>query len=263
MSTSGRRARIVEELESAGSLSVAELVERHGVSEMTIRRDLTELERQHLLQRFHGGASVDRRRSYEPPYFARETRQRDPKRSIARTAAGLVADGESLAIGFGTTALEVARCLNERSHLTVVTPNLRVAVEVGEVPSTRLLLSGGLLRQGEMSLIGPDAERCFHEHFVDTAIIGAAGVDAEHGVTDFRIEEVAVTRALVRGAKRVILVADATKLGVVVLSSVTAIDAVDVLVTDADTSDPRLSSIAARGIEVRTAASDEHRLAES
>lgn len=245
-----RRASIVDRLESAGSVSVAELVDEYGVSEMTIRRDLAELEKAGVLRRFHGGALIDRRRSYEPPYLLRERQNTDAKRSLAVACADLIGEGESVAIGYGTTALEVARALTTRSELTVITPSLRAALDLAEAPGIRVLLSGGVLRPGELSLIGRDSERTFERHFVDTAIIGAAGVDASYGLTDFHLEEVAVTRALLARAKRTIVVADDSKLGVVAFASVAGLRAVDVLVTNVEPADPRLAELDPEDVHV-------------
>lgn len=253
MSAGSRRARIIEQLEQDGSVSVADLVELHEVSQMTIRRDLAELEQQGLLRRFRGGAILDGRRSYEPPYLVRESRRRDEKQRIGAVASELVSDGESVAIDYGTTALEVAKFLRRRSNLSVLTPNLRVALELSDAANVRVILSGGILRPDELALVGREAERTFECHFVDKAIVGTAGIDVDRGLTDFNTDQVAVKQAMMNGAEQVIVVADESKIGVVAFAAVTGIGAVDALVTTAHRTDPRLGQIAECGVEVHIA----------
>jgi DeoR/GlpR family transcriptional regulator of sugar metabolism len=245
-----RHDQILEYLEHAGSATVGELVDRFGVTGMTIRRDLAQLADQGLLRRFHGGAMLDRRRSYEPPYVLRESRQREEKERIAKAAATFVTDGDSVALDFGTTATEVARRLAARSNLSVVTANVRAALELAGTPSVRVLLSGGMLRGGEQSLSGREAEMVFERHFVDIAFFGAAGIDPDRGFTDYVPENVAVKQAMLASARRVIAIADSSKLGVVAFTAVAGLGDIDTLITTADPDDPVVKELADRGLEV-------------
>lgn len=250
-STGQRRARIVDHLRQVGSASVAELVDRHGVSEMTIRRDLQALEDGGHLRRFRGGAIVDRRRSYEPPYLQREEERRDDKVRLAAAAAALVEPGDSVGLDYGTTMLEVARALAGIDELTVVTPNLRAALELAEPPGQRVLLAGGQVRPGELSVVGSDAERCFERYLVDRAFIGAAGLDVAHGLSDYNLEEVAVKRSMIRSAKQVVAIVDATKLGRVAFVTVATTAVLDLVITTAPDDAATVGDLRAAGVEVR------------
>ncbi|WP_162449545.1 DeoR/GlpR family DNA-binding transcription regulator [Phytoactinopolyspora mesophila] len=250
MSLTNRRARIIEQLERAGSVSVPELVSLFEVSEMTIRRDLADLEDQGMLRRYRGGAVWDRQRNLVPPYAQRKARNSAEKRRIGAAAARLISPGETLAIDYGTTAIEAARHLTSTPGLTVLTPDIHVALELVESPTVKVIVTGGVLRPGELMLTGRDTERTFERHFVDKAIIGSGGIDADRGLTDFNIDEIAVKQAMISSVRHVIAVADASKLGVVAFSSLADFNAIDTLVTTADPRDPTLCKVAEHGVEI-------------
>lgn len=250
VSITDRRARIMADLERLGSVSVTDLVDQHHVSEMTIRRDLALLEEEGLLRRFHGGAVLDRPRSFEPPYLLRESQRRLDKQRMAAVAVELISDGDIVSLDYGTTVLAVAERLAERQNITAVTPNVRAALQLVECPTARVLVAGGQLRSSELALAGRDAEATFERYHVDHAIMSAAGVDPAAGITDFNPDEVAVKRAMIAGARHVIVVADASKVGVVAFASVVALAAVDVFVTTDDADEGALKAIADHGVEV-------------
>lgn len=245
-----RRARIAEELGREGSLTVAELSERLDVSDMTIRRDIAELEREGVVTRFHGGAAIRSGRAYEPPYLVRESRAADAKKRIGARVAELIHDGESLALGYGTTVLAVARQLNNGNNLTVVSPSLRTVLELAHAPGIRVMVTGGVLRASEQSLWGREAERTFERHFVDTAVIGAAGIHPEFGVTEFHVDEFSVVQAMTAGARRVIAAIDGSKFGVVAFAHVLPVTQLDTIVTSDDADPAVVRELADRGVSM-------------
>ena len=178
---------ILDLLDENGSIQVTELVSRFAVSDMTVRRDLDALEQKELLRRVHGGDISDRGRSYEPPFLTRSFEFLEQKRRIGIAAASLVKNGESLALDVGTTTLEVARNLVEKKNLTIITPCFQIAALLSENPDIRLILTGGILRPGEHSLIGHLAERAFQDFYVDKLFLGAAGVDFQAGLTEYSL----------------------------------------------------------------------------
>jgi len=149
MNPRDRRSYILKEIEERGSVNVAELAVQTHVSEMTIRRDLTDLDDAGIIHRTHGGAVSARGRSFEPPLTVRAAENLEAKQRIGKMAASLVAEGDSVAIDTGSTALEVARNLMEFRNLTVVTSSLHVANLLFNRPGIRLILSGGAIRQEE------------------------------------------------------------------------------------------------------------------
>jgi DeoR family transcriptional regulator of aga operon len=253
MNATDRRQRTLELLADRGEVSVSELSREAGVSEMTIRRDLEALEREGLLRRVHGGAISSVSRGYEPPFALRAGRGGDAKARIGKLAATLVDEGETVIIDVGSTTLELARALGDSARLTVVTPSLRVAEVLGASGDVRVIVTGGIARHGELSLVGDLAERAFSELHCDTVFLGAGGVDARAGVTEFNLEDTRVKRAALTSARRCVVLADASKLGRVALASVCSLERVDVLVTDDSASRDALSPITDSGVEVLTA----------
>jgi DeoR/GlpR family transcriptional regulator of sugar metabolism len=157
---------------------------------MTIRRDLRELDREGLLRRVHGGAISNLGRSYEPPYQIRTTRQIEAKRAIGRKAAEMIFDGDSLALDVGTTTLEVVRFLHGKRNLTILTASLPIANEIASSLSltadVRLILTGGIVRAGELSMVGHIAEETYRSLRVDKAFIGIGGLNLESGLTTLK-----------------------------------------------------------------------------
>lgn len=254
MRTTERRSLILQRLDELGSISVLEEAERFGTSAMTIRRDLVELERTGLARRVHGGAVASRGRSYEPAYLTRVQQSPTVKAALGHAAAQLVAEGDSVAIDTGTTCFEVARSLRGRKNLSIVTPALRVAELFGEDPQVRTILTGGVLRPGENSLVGDFATRAFQSLSVDRLILGSAGIDAGFGISDYNWDDVVVKQAMIRSAKEVVLVADSRKFDHIAFARISGLESVDVLVTDASPGGVLADALRAADIEVLVAA---------
>jgi DeoR/GlpR family transcriptional regulator of sugar metabolism len=227
-----RHQIILNILENRGSVQVTDLVSQFDVSEMTIRRDLDVLERKGLLRRVHGGAVSDWGRSYEPPFLSRSTTHQEEKAYIGKMAAELVRSGDSMTLDVGTTTLEVARNLADKQNLTIITPCFQIASLLCENPSIRLILTGGILRHSELSMVGHLAERVFDEFYVDKLFLAAAGVDFDSGLTEYNLEDTLVKHAMIRTAKQVILVTDSSKFNRVAFTAIAPIDVIDTVVTD-------------------------------
>lgn len=245
-----RHQVIVNKLESQGSVVVSDLVKEFGVSEMTIRRDLVILENKGLLRRVHGGAVSQRGRSYEPPYLMRSTENLESKQRIGQFAASLVNNGDSLTLDIGTTTFEIAKNLHSKNDLTIITPSLQIANELTSHPGIRLILSGGILRPGELSLVGHLAERVFEEFYVDKLFLAAGAVDFKNGASEFNIEDALVKRAMVKNAKQVILVTDSSKFNQVAFTSIVDLKSIHTIVTDNELDPKIVSKLNDEGIEV-------------
>jgi DeoR/GlpR family transcriptional regulator of sugar metabolism len=235
-----------------GRLEVGDLARRLEVSDMTVRRDLEELERQGLLRRVHGGAVPAVSRSYEPPFAVRSQRADGAKRSIAAETVKLFEDGDTVLLDVGTTTLEVARALQGRTNLTVLTPSLPVANLLADEAGIRLICLGGVVRPGERSLVGALAIHALRQFYVDVCVLGVGGLDAEAGLTEFNLEDAEVKRAALERSRQLIVTADASKLGTVAFAAVAPASRIDVLVTDAPTTHQQLAFFRELDIEVRT-----------
>lgn len=251
MDVNERRATIEERVVRNGEVQFAQLAEEFRVSEMTIRRDIEALQAGGVVRRISGGAIALGGTAFEPSYGARAGRAVDSKAHIADRIAALLSPGESVVLDSGSTVASVARALCGRGlGLTVVTPSIGVATTLADEPDTTVILAGGLVRPGELSLIGADAERVLGQYNCDTYVAGVAGVDVRHGLSEYHPEEAAVKRAAAASARRIIVGADAAKLGRVHLVNIAPLSAVEVLVTDADPAHPVIREAELAGVDV-------------
>lgn len=245
-----RRTQLLERLSEQGSVSVTELVDQFGVSEVTIRRDLAMLEQGGLCRRVRGGALQPQGRSYEPPFALRRTFHEAEKDAIAEAALLSVTDGDSIALDVGSTTLALARRLTARDNLTVITPSLSVAGTLADHPRVRVLVTGGLLRPSESSLVGHLAERAFTDFHVDRLFLGVGGIHPEHGMTEFNIEDTLVKQAMLQTAKETIVLADSSKLDRIVFATVAPVTRADRVVTDAGADPDAVARLEEKGVDV-------------
>ncbi|HEY4420607.1 MAG TPA: DeoR/GlpR family DNA-binding transcription regulator [Pseudonocardia sp.] len=228
-----RQELILDAVRTTGGARVSELVERLGVSDMTVRRDIEVLATRGLVTRVHGGATAAGSSVDEPGFAAKSGLHTAAKQAIAAAAAALVEPGASVALSAGTTTHAVASALLTVPRLTVVTNSLRVAEVLHESPRDDLtvVLTGGE-RTPSDALVGPVAVAALRRLHVDWLLMGVHGMDAEAGFTTPNLVEAETNRALVASARRVAVVADNSKWGVVGLSTIATLDEVDVVVTD-------------------------------
>ena len=213
---------------------MSELVDVLGVSDMTVRRDIEALAAKGLAVKVHGGATaVGGRSADEPAFHVKAEMNPMHKSAIARVTAALISPGESIAISAGTTTYAVAQSLLNVPNLTVVTNSPRVADLLHNVQRDDLsvVLTGGV-RTPSDALAGPVADATLRSLHVDTLILGVHGIDLVAGLTTPNLIEAATNRALIAAARRVIVVADHSKWGIIGLSTIATLDQVDVLVTD-------------------------------
>ena len=247
-----RLGMILERLSRQSSVGVPELAAELGVSPSSVRRDLQLLETQQLLTRTHGGA-VASGVLYELPMRYRGGQRQPAKQSIARAAAALIGpDVVSVGLNGGSTTTEVARALAGRRGLRVVTNAVNIAAELAVRADIDLVVSGGRARSESYELVGPVAEATLADVNLDVAVLGVDGISTNRGITTHDDLEARVNRALLAGAERVIVVADATKVGRRAFAGIARLDEVHDLVTDAGADEPELLAIADAGVTVHT-----------
>jgi DeoR/GlpR family transcriptional regulator of sugar metabolism len=245
-----RLHRILAAFHENGPMTVTDLSRRFGVSEVTVRRDLKELAGRGLLRRSHGGAVLAAPASPEPPVIQRMLRDRDWKEHIGRAAAALVADGESVFIGSGSTTAYVAHSLAGRRDLTVVTNAINIATELAKAPGITVVVTGGMMRPSELSLVGHIAEQTLREVRVDKVVIGIPAISLEAGLTNDYLPEVVTDRTIIAMAAQLILVADHSKFGRVASAYVAPVERVTTIVTDPQTDAHALARLRQLGIRV-------------
>ncbi|MBV9024222.1 MAG: DeoR/GlpR transcriptional regulator [Streptomycetaceae bacterium] len=242
-----RRALILEEVRRRGGVRVNELTRKLNVSDMTVRRDLDVLAHQGMVEKVHGGAVlVAEASTHEPGFEAKAGLEPGAKEAIARAAASMVVPGSAIALSGGTTTYALAHHLLDIPDLTVVTNSVRVAdvfhtgqqrVSAGAQRAVRpgsatVVLTGGV-RTPSDSLVGPVADHAIRSLHFDLLFLGVHGLSVDAGLSAPNLAEAETNRQFMRSARRVVVIADHTKWGMVGLSSFAALEEVSVLVTDA------------------------------
>ena len=244
-----RRQHILEAVQDAGQLSVAELSAQFDVSEVTIRQDLQALSEQGFLLRTRGGAlSVN-----TMPEFSFDVRQHQhaaQKAKIGRAAANLVSHGDTIFLDASTTVHAIIPYLKEYSELTVITNSLKAAISFLDSPQIHVILPGGSLRRESISLVDPTSDDFLKDINIQIGFFGARGVTVEEGMTDVNQNEVAMKRAMVERCRRVVGVLDVRKWGRVAAYTFANLEQVDTLITDNDPADPLVRWIREHHVEV-------------
>lgn len=229
-----RQAYILDRVREDGGVRVSDLVRELSVSDMTIRRDLEFLADQGLIEKVHGGATaLAGSAQFEPGFAAKSSLQQLEKEAIAEAAVRYVEPGTALGLSAGTTTYAIARRLVDVPRLTVVTNSPRAADvlhEAGRADHT-IILTGGV-RTPSDALVGPFAVSALRSVHLDLVLLGVHGMDDQSGFTSPNLLEAETDRTLVEAGRRLIVVADHTKWGVVGLSSIARLDQADVLITD-------------------------------
>ena len=246
-----RRRLIVELLEKQERATVEELVDRFGVSAVTIRGDLDRLAELGALVRSHGGA-LKRLQQRDVPIAVKETLHHSEKVRIGYAAAQLIRDGETIILDSGTTTAEIARQLKflELKSLTVVTNGLNIAMELANLPYIRVIMLGGLLRQMSYSTVGPQAEQTLRGLYADRLFLGVDGLDLVGGLTTPDLLEAQLNALMIRVSREVTTVADSSKFQRRSLSLISSVSDLHRVITD-DKADPQVvNSLRAQNIDV-------------
>lgn len=245
-----RQRFIIQQIDEKGSVNVIELAEALDVSEMTIRRDLNELENTGIVRRIHGGAVSARGRGYEPPLALRSAENRAIKQLLGKYASEMVVEGDSIALDVGTTIFEVAVNLKEVSNITVITPSIPIASLFYDRPAVRLILPGGIVRPGETSMIGDLARRNLEILYVDRLFLGVGAIDAHVGLTEYNMDDAGIKQAMIKNAKEIILVADASKFQKIAFASVAPFTSIHHLITNEEPPEELLTALKISGVTV-------------
>ncbi len=245
-----RHQTILNAVQAAGRVRVTELSEELEVSEMTVRRDLEEMESGGFLTRVHGGAVSTISRSFEPGFAVRQVTHVTAKERIGAAAAALVRDGETVVLDAGTTTLHVAEALRNDIRLRVMALSLHVADALADRPNITLMIPGGQVRPHERSFVGPATQSAFDNLTFDTVILTTGGVDRANGVTEYEYDDAETKRAALRSARRRIIVADASKLGAVAFVRLCGVEDIDIVVTDSSASGAHVAALRDAGVDV-------------
>ena len=244
---------IADNLRVRGIVSVGEMADALGTTEITVRRDLRAMAKDGLLVRAHGGAVLPSAISHEPSYSEKTHQAGAEKASIARLALDMIMPGDSILVGPGTTTLALARLLGDISELTVVTNSLLVAQALMPSPKVEVILTGGTLRRSIHALVGPSAEDSVRALRASKTFISGNGFTAERGLSTPSPLVAATDRAFAGAAQQVVVLADHTKIGQDTMCQTVPVGRVHTLITDSRADPAVLAAIREAGVDVRVA----------
>ena len=245
-----RRQHILSLVQQDGRVLVGELSRKLGISQITIRKDLDYLQSKGLVQRAHGGALLPQTGTlFDPSFPEKQNRNGEQKMRIAAAAAGMVEEGQCIILDSGTTTTLIAHALKRFAHLTIVTNAINIAAELTG-NDFEVILTGGTLRKNSYSLVGPLAEDILSEMHADILFLGVDGFDVETGVTTPNVLESRVNRAMVRSAKKVVVVCDSTKFGRRSFSRIVPLSSIHHVITDEGLPPAAIESLKAQNIAV-------------
>lgn len=227
-----RRNHILNVLQTKGKIEIEVLAAALDVSPMTIRRDLTLLEEQGRAHRTHGGAVLYDGLLRETPYDTKEISNIEEKHRIGGAASQLVKDGSVIILDAGTTTLEVARSIKHIKNLTVITNDLKIALELSEGTDTQVYCMGGRVQNSLGTIYGEHAQDFLSNIRVDTCFIATSAIDIDWGLSSPTIEKANLKRLMAKAADQVVLVADHSKFYKKSFARVANVDEIDILITD-------------------------------
>ncbi|HEX2986281.1 MAG TPA: DeoR/GlpR family DNA-binding transcription regulator [Caproiciproducens sp.] len=244
-----RMKRILAYIEKKGSAQVRELARSQNVSEATIRRDLSELEKMGSIRRTHGGAVLTSPNlPYEKLYQSRFETCREEKKRIALLASKYVSDGDTVFLGSGTTVFQLALNLGEKRSLTVITNDLSIADAVVLHSSSQLIVTGGIRKSGEHVLVGSIPENFLRQVSMDKVFLSADAVDPEFGVSNANFVEAQIKTLAVQAGKEVIVLVDKTKFGKKALTKICQLNEVERIITDLGMPQAMIKKITEQGV---------------
>jgi DeoR/GlpR family transcriptional regulator of sugar metabolism len=248
-----KRHSLIRKIVSEKSLvSVAELAEKCCASEVTIRRDLTSLEKDGIVTRVRGGAILaDLAPDYLTDRFKRQyARYHEEKHLIGVTAANLIEPDETIIIDAGSTTLELSKNLAKTQGVTIFTPSIKVAEELEHYTGITTILTGGTLRSMSSSLLNPVLDKSLYSVMASKVFLGVNGISIQHGLTAAIFAEADVKKILIDHAQEIIVLADSSKLDNVAPAFIGNLDKINTLVTDYKANPAILDTFRAMNIKV-------------
>lgn len=245
-----RQEDILKELNQKGYVNVVDLCETHNVSAVTIRKDLNFLENEKLLHRTHGGASKQPIYAFERDSSDKESLQVEQKKQIANEALKYISNNDYVILGSGSNIYYLSQIIKGFKKLTVLTPSLKVALELCQEPSIDTIQLGGDIRNSSASAVGPIAESILSQFSCNKLFLGTDGLHLEFGLSTSNALEAHLNQAMIDVAAKVIVLADSTKMNIKGFGKICNLNKIDVLITDAGIDNETKAKLEEIGIDV-------------
>jgi DeoR family transcriptional regulator, aga operon transcriptional repressor len=255
-----RRQKMMAFIEQNEGATVGELSRRYSVHESTVRRDLIQLSKDGLVERGHGGAAPRRlRRSQglpELPVLERAGLRVSEKQTIGRAAARYVEDGDVILINGGTTTAEMVPFLDAARDVTVITNGLHIASLLAPLTNIKTVITGGVLRNSELSMLGALTEDALHNLRADKLFMSSPAIHVDYGFSADDMLEVESDRNMMASAKEIFVLADHTKFGNIAMMRVAPIERVRRIITDSGTAGAVVAACEEQGVEVEVVSTE-------
>lgn len=226
-----RQNEIMKHLQKNKSVKTSQISKKLNVTRETIRRDIYNMSEKNLVKKIHGGAVLNKT-NYETAYEQRKDLNTEHKIGIAKKAAEVVENEDTVYIDYGTTAFFFARELLHKKDLTIITNSLPIANEVANYTNFETIIMGGHIRRNEKSLYGPVASKTTESLFVDKGFFSVSGVDLQAGFTNAHMGEAWISKQVMSHCQKKIMMVDSSKFNTIGMNQVATIDEVDILITD-------------------------------
>jgi len=246
-----RRHQIIELLSEKEKITVNELKKHFSVSEVTIRKDLNNLEKQNLLTRTHGGAIINESVIDVPTIYKRKVINKKIKAEIGKKAVDYVKSGQTIMLDSGTTTFEVSKNLNKKD-LLVISNSLEICNNLIQTNGVNVIIAGGRIDKENLSIHGKSAENLIKKYNADIFFMGLSALSLEKGLTTSEERTANIKRLMMDSAKKVILVSDSSKFGKVSFSSICDFDAIDLIITDNNIETEYIEAFNKAGVDLYT-----------
>ncbi len=250
MTKEDRHEMIMELLIKHGSVQVSDLVDLLDVSAVTVRKDLTELEKGDKLYRSHGKAVLINPYINNRSVNEKEKLATDEKHAIGREGARLITRDDSICIASGTTVHALARNIQPIHRLTVVSASLAVSNILSQHENIDILQLGGMLRHSSLSVVGEYTARILESCSFSKLYLGVDGIDFDYGITTTEMREATLNQKMITAAQKTIVLADSSKFGRRGFAKIADMDAVDIIITDTGVSPKIIKKVEDLGIEL-------------
>ena len=227
-----RRNAILSKLSLEGKVVVSDLAREFEVTEETIRRDLEKLDKDGLARKTYGGAVKNENFNIDLPFHVRKQTNVESKRKIAEQISEMIHDGDYIMLDSSTTALNVIKNILDRKKITLITNSIEILIELCNKPDWMVVSTGGVLKEGGLSLVGYQAERMVSGFHVDIAVCSCKGLDSEMGITDSNERDSEIKKAFFKAANKKVLAVDSSKFDKASFVKVCGLSDVDTIVTD-------------------------------
>ncbi|MCH7412650.1 DeoR/GlpR family DNA-binding transcription regulator [Belliella sp. R4-6] len=251
MTIAERHKYILEKLNEAGIVHVADLSKELDVTVVTVRKDLKLLEDKGLLYRSHGSATLNSPYVNDRPVQEKKLERVEEKMKIAQAAIRLVVEDEAIIIGSGTTVVSFAQMLPKNQKLTVLTAAMNVTLALIDSPDVEIVQLGGVVRKSSSSVVGNYAEEMMRNFACSKLFLSVDGISLDFGLTTSHLMEAHLNAQMIKSVQKTIVLADSSKFGKKGFGKICNLDDIDVVITDSGIQEMYREKLEEMGIEVR------------